>query len=55
MVVLSWILAICNIITTVGIACFAMFGVVDYFRIRRMLKRDAIKEVEDISIDNITT
>ena len=55
MTAISWIYAICSFLCTVCITGFACFALIDYFRLRRYVKKKTLKEMEDISIDVISS
>ena len=55
MTAISWIYAICSFLCTVCITCFACVALVDYFRLRRFVKKQTSKELEDINIDGISS
>lgn len=52
---ISWIYAICSFLTTICITGFACISLVDYFRLRRLMKKQVEKEVEDITVDGISS
>lgn len=55
MIVFDWVYYICSLVTTVCISCFSLYGLIDYFRLRRIVKLQAAKELEEINIDNVSS
>lgn len=54
MTAIFWIYAICSFLCTVCITGFSCFSLIDYFRLRRYVKKLTSKEMEDIKIDVVS-